>query len=291
MNYIVFDLEWNNAYNYAIKGFMNDIIEIGAVKLDEKLNIVDTFKQLIKPANFKKLSSRCKNLTKITNEEIKENGIPFDSAFSDFARWSEGDDNVFLSWSNSDLYVLVNNFKTYMGTMNVDFISNYCDAQKYCMSYVERDDNNQIALGKCAELMGIDFDTESLHRALADCYLTAECMKKVFNKTDFASYVDKCDQSFFERLLYKPYYLTKPKSELFDLDKVKITCPVCSGDMKKAKPFENVNKTFRGPAKCTKCSKMFWVYIRAKKTYDEVVVSVNAMPMNKKKARKLDAKS
>lgn len=291
MNYIIFDLEWNNAYNYAIKGFMNDIIEIGAVKLDENLNIVDTFKQLIKPNNFKKLSTRCKTLTKITNEEIKEYGIPFDSAFSDFARWSEGDDNVFLSWSNSDLYVLVNNFKAYMGTMHIDFINYYCDAQKYCMSFIERDDNNQIALSRCAELLELNFDTESLHRALADCYLTAECLKKVFDKDKFSAFVDRCDNSFFERLLYKPYYITKPKSELFDLDSVDIICPNCEGKMKKAKTFENVNKTFRGPAKCTKCSKMFWVYIRAKKTYDDVEVSVSAMPMNKKKARKLDAKS
>lgn len=49
MNYIIFDLEWNNAYSYAKKGFMNEIIEIGAVKLNERLEIVDTFKQLILP--------------------------------------------------------------------------------------------------------------------------------------------------------------------------------------------------------------------------------------------------
>ena len=38
MNYIIFDLEWNNAYSYAKKGFMNEIIEIGALKLNEKLD-------------------------------------------------------------------------------------------------------------------------------------------------------------------------------------------------------------------------------------------------------------
>ena len=49
MNFIIFDLEWNNAYNYKLKRGMNEIIEIGAVKLDENLDVVDTFKQLIKP--------------------------------------------------------------------------------------------------------------------------------------------------------------------------------------------------------------------------------------------------
>ena len=74
MNFIIFDLEWNNAYSYAKKGFMNEIIEIGAVKLNNKLETVDTFKQLVMPKLTKKLSGRCKNLTNITNEELKENG-------------------------------------------------------------------------------------------------------------------------------------------------------------------------------------------------------------------------
>lgn len=288
MNYIIFDLEWNNAYNYATKGFMNDIIEIGAVKLDEHLDIVDTFKQMIKPTNFKKLSSRCKNLTKITNEEIKEFGIPFDSAFSDFARWSEGDNSIFLSWSNSDLFVLINNFKAYMGTMHIDFIERYCDAQKYCMSFIEREDNNQIALAKFAELMDIDVDTEKLHRALADCYVTAEIFKKLFDRQKLESYTSECDNAFFERLIYKPYYITEPKSNLFDLDKVDIPCPACNGKMYPVNKMENVNKTFRGATQCESCKKMFWTYIRAKKTYDEVVVSVNSVTMNRKKARRMN---
>lgn len=90
-----FDLEWNNAYSYVSKGFMNEIIEIGAVKLNERLEIVDTFKQLVKPKITKKLSGRCKNLTNITNEELKENGISFNDAVANFAQWSRGEGNVF----------------------------------------------------------------------------------------------------------------------------------------------------------------------------------------------------
>ena len=41
MNFIIFDLEWNNAYNYKLKRGMNEIIEIGAVKLDENLDVVE----------------------------------------------------------------------------------------------------------------------------------------------------------------------------------------------------------------------------------------------------------
>lgn len=75
MFYVIFDLEWNNAYNYKLKKGMNEIIEIGAIKLDEKLNIVDTFKQLIKPKLSNKLSSRFKNLTHISMDEINDSEL------------------------------------------------------------------------------------------------------------------------------------------------------------------------------------------------------------------------
>ena len=49
MDYVIFDFEWNNAYDYKSRKGINEIIEIGAVKLDRNLNVTDTFKQLIKP--------------------------------------------------------------------------------------------------------------------------------------------------------------------------------------------------------------------------------------------------
>ena len=60
MNYIVMDLEWNQSYN----GHMGEhprmpfeIIEIGAVKVDKNLNIIDEYSSLIKPKIYKKLHS------------------------------------------------------------------------------------------------------------------------------------------------------------------------------------------------------------------------------------------
>lgn len=49
MDYVVVDLEWNNAFDYKTKKGINEIIEIGAVRLNHNLQVVDTFKQLIKP--------------------------------------------------------------------------------------------------------------------------------------------------------------------------------------------------------------------------------------------------
>lgn len=280
-------MEWNNAYSYAKKGFMNEIIEIGAVKLNERLEIVDTFKQLILPKITKKLSGRCKSLTNITNEELKQNGIPFADAIKDFSRWSRGDGNVFMSWSNSDLYVLTNNYQTFLGNLNIDFITKYCDAQKYCMSFIERENNNQISLADCGETFGIEIDVDKLHRALTDCYLTAECLKKVFDKDKLQNYIHDCDSSFFERLIYKPYLIVKPVTQLFDVYKQDLLCPVCKSKMVRLKDFECVNKSFRCPAKCKKCGKTYWTTVRAKKTYDTVEVNQRSIEMNRKKAKRI----
>ena len=288
--YIIFDFEWNNAYSHAVHNFMNEIIEIGAVKLDEKLNIVDSFKQMITPTLTKKLSGRCKKLTGITNEELKENGIPFNKAFSEFARWSAGDSNVFMSWSNSDLYVLSGNFLQHNGTCRVDFMHNYCDVQKYCMTFVERDEsqrNNQIALSKCAEAFGVEVDAEKLHRALFDCYLTAECFKKVYDKEKLSKYVKHCDSTFFERMLYKPYYITDAKSSLFNVNDVELVCPKCGRKIKNSADYVIQNKSFKGGVRCRRCRKTYWVFIRAQKTYDDVVVKTRFVEMNKKRARKI----
>ena len=290
MYYIIFDLEWNSAYNYAAHKFMNEIIEIGAVKLDSKLNIVDTYKQLIIPRFTKKLSSRCKRLTKITIEEINQNGIDFLDAVRDFSRWSSGRNNVFMSWSNSDIYVLAANFIENTGSPRIGFIKNYCDAQKYCMSFIDRDKNegkNQISLANCAELFDINIDTDKLHRALTDCYVTAECLKKVYDKNKIKPYIKTCDEVFFEKLFFKPYYITEPVTEDFSVFKVKLICPKCSSEMEQPKEFVTQNKAFKGACECKVCNKPYWFFIRAKKTYDDVIIKTSFLEMNRKRARKI----
>ena len=286
MFYVIFDLEWNNAYDYKLKKGMNEIIEIGAIKLDEKLNIVDTFKQLIKPTLSKKLSSRFKNLTHISMEEINNSGTSFEMAIADFSRWSGADKSIFLSWSNSDLYVLIDNFKKFIGSSSVDFITKYADLQKYCQSFIENNDGNQISLAHCAEIFDINVDTDNLHRALEDCYVSAECFKKVFDENKFSEFVVNCDKAFFERLVFKPYFLTKGISDSFNVNNEVLNCPYCKSNMRVLKKYESVNKTFRTVCECTDCKKKFWAFVRAKQTYDGIVVTKKINVMNKKRAEK-----
>ena len=68
------DLEWNGAYSHKAHGYFNEIIEIGAVKLDASFQIVDRFQAVIKPSVSRKLSEIVKGLTHIAPEELDKGG-------------------------------------------------------------------------------------------------------------------------------------------------------------------------------------------------------------------------
>ena len=70
MNFVILDLEWNGTYSRRIKSFINEIIEFGAVKVDEQLHIIDTFEALVRAAGGEEDQRQDPTLTSITNEEL-----------------------------------------------------------------------------------------------------------------------------------------------------------------------------------------------------------------------------
>lgn len=284
MNYIIFDLEWNNAYNYASKKGINEIVEVGAVKLDKNLNFIDSFRQYVSPVLSRKLSKHFVKLSDVTLGELKEKGRPFKEVITDFANWCDDcSKNVFLSWSNSDLYVLADNYKRNFSTADVFFMKKYADVQKYCQYFIDGiSDNNQISLTDCSDYFDIDYDDEMHHHALFDCELASACLKKVFDEKVFKMFVHKCDCNYFDKLLFKDYYIAAPVTKDFNIYKTELKCPCCSSKMKRIKDYDFLNNTFKSVAICNGCGKKFWVNVRAKKVYDGVKVSVRINNISKK---------
>ena len=128
------DLEWNNAYMKSAQKFVNEIIEIGAVKLNENLEIVDTYSELIKPVVSRKLRSRIKDLTHLTNEDIS-GGMAFDEAISKLEEWS-GSDALFMTWGDTDIRTMLSNFKYFLKKDSISFIERYADLQRYCQCFI-----------------------------------------------------------------------------------------------------------------------------------------------------------
>ena len=72
MNYVILDLEWDSAYFVKEHRFINQIIQIGAVKLDDNLEIVDSFQKIVKSSISKRLTTRFVELTGITKEMMQK---------------------------------------------------------------------------------------------------------------------------------------------------------------------------------------------------------------------------
>ena len=114
MNYIIFDLEWNQSSGgreYENPRMPFEIIEIGAVKLDSKLNIVDTYSSIIKPKLYKKLQPHIRSILNYDEKTFKK-GRPFDMVCREFLKWC-GEDYIFCSWGGMDLSYLQNNMEYY----------------------------------------------------------------------------------------------------------------------------------------------------------------------------------
>ena len=77
MNNIVLDLEWNQSSTKAEeKEIPFEVIEIGAVKLDEHQQMVSQFSELIRPQIYTQMHQITSRLIHLKMEELQR-GIPF----------------------------------------------------------------------------------------------------------------------------------------------------------------------------------------------------------------------
>lgn len=267
------DLEWNNSYMKSAEKFINEIIEIGAVKLDSNLDTVDTFSSLVRPVVSRKLRSRIKNLTHITNEDIR-NGEPFSKVISEFSDWV-GDDAVIMTWGDTDIRTMQTNFKYFLGKKDVDFIGKYVDLQRYCQCFINMENVQQAGLSYAAECLAIDPEKYPHHRALDDSLLSAECFKKVYNAEKLAEFIKVCDKEFYARLDFKPYVIKNKNDPLIDKNLFNCYCDICGGKVETKKKWKFMNQSFRGVFFCANCNREFRVNLRVKKFYDRLDIKRN----------------
>lgn len=171
MNYIVFDLEWNQA---ELKKLENpnltfEIIEIGAVKLDENGKIIGEFSQLIRPIVYPKLFYRVREVVRITEEDLKD-GKGFPEVCSEFIRWC-GEDYIFCSWGPMDLTELQKNMDYYGIKNPFPLPLYYYDMQKL-YSICFEDGKVRRSLEYAAEQLMIS-ENMPFHRAVNDAWYTA----------------------------------------------------------------------------------------------------------------------
>lgn len=281
MEYIILDNEWHTPYCKINGKCINELIEIGAVKLDESLNEISRFSVLIKSTFTKKLNTRFQRLTNITTEEMLEKGMTFDQAVNLYSEWA-GNEAITMTWSNSDLYVLLENFRLRRKINSVPIIGKYVDLQKYVQNEMIKrgsDITSQVSVSNMAIMLGIPIDGIGLHRALDDSLLCAEMLRKVYNKEELLTYViDTSVPDYYARLTFKAYIIRDLNSPLVNKKKMEFKCEKCGSDAKRLTSWSFKGHSFRAEFSCT-CGNKFVGRVSFKKYYDKVVVKRNTAPI------------
>lgn len=157
-NKIVLDLEFckvDDEHTEMQKLSYFEVIQFGAVKLDENNEIIGRYESFVKP-RYSHIDEKVSNLTHITDEKVS-NAPDYLDIINGFLDWA-GDTSVVLSWSNEDLKVLKNESKQKgFSDLRLDkMFANWIDLQK-CFGD-EIGVNQQIALSSAVRGIGREFE-------------------------------------------------------------------------------------------------------------------------------------
>lgn len=101
MQYVVTDLE-ASCWEAAWVRHRMETIEIGAVRLDESLSLVDEFDAFVRPVVVPRLSSFCRKLTSISQEQV-DAADTFPKVFARFVTWLGPGPRRLVTWGAFDL--------------------------------------------------------------------------------------------------------------------------------------------------------------------------------------------
>lgn len=272
MKIVILDLEWNTAYYRKEQRFINEIIEFGAVKLNERLKVVDEFQMFVKSRVSKKLRGAVKELTHISNEQLQQNGKDFAAVVDAFTRWA-GKNTLLLTWSNTDLYTLMDNCHCFLGNRTIPFLHQYADLQKYVQTAIGWHKGNQLGLSVAAEEMGVDAGDIDLHRAKGDSLLCARILRRCYDKTAMKDLIQDADRpDFYDRFLFKPYPVTDLHSPYIQPEDLELSCIRCEAPLKRIRSWKKSNKGFESSFTCKSCGRTYTGRVQIHKLYDSVSV-------------------
>ena len=176
MNFIVLDLEWNQCpygKTFEDKQRPFEIIEIGAVRIDESRKITDRFGEVVKPQIYTSLHFRTSEVVSLRSIDFKDARF-FPEVFSDFWKWC-GEDPVFCTWGPSDLIELQRNLTYHNMDNPFPFPLFYYDIQKI-FSIIYEDRRTRRSLEYVVDYLKLPKEIP-FHDALSDAVYTAEIMK------------------------------------------------------------------------------------------------------------------
>ena len=277
MKYVILDLEWNGTFYKAWKTFFNEIIEFGAVKVDDQMRVLDTFSCVVCPQIGRKLSGKVKRLTNITAEEL-ENGVSFPKALRQLKEFLQ--DAVLMTWGPSDILTLMENCRYYTGQNRIPFLKKYVDLQSYCQDRLRYDPGKQMGLSTAAQKLGISEEGVEHHRALDDSLLSLECCRRVFDPNSFQPFIQDAQRhEFYDRMSFKTTILCDLNNPLIDRSQMEFSCDCCGTPAIRLTDWEFKSKSYRARFRCPSCQQEFLGRVQFKLKYEGLQVKKKSIPI------------
>ena len=191
MNLVVVDFEWNQAmrsdspvFNRLPIHLRGEIIEIGAVRLNDDFTPGEEFTIDVKPVYFRQIHYQVKKITGFDRERLS-GGVSFPEAFEAFRKFC-GEDVVFLTWGCDDRGIFEQNIIIH--DLDWDWIDDWINLQ-LIYNVQTGGDKNQKSLSDAMEHFAIE-QTRVAHDALGDAYNTGLVASKLDMRTGLREYDD-----------------------------------------------------------------------------------------------------
>lgn len=179
MNYLVVDFEFT-FYKRPVgrpRAFFSEIIEVGAVKLDENLKECGKLQNFVKPHFFPKHAKDAMDFCMITDKDMKK-GIEFPVMLEKLAAMYEAGNTLFVAWGDSDYKVLAEGCSRHKLENPIRF-EDYLDlAEAYKLW---RGEENTPGLKTAIIEMEVSADGLA-HTAFDDAYNTGKVLVKMLEQ-------------------------------------------------------------------------------------------------------------
>ena len=237
MDYIVFDLEWNqcpNGRQNSNQRLPFEIIEIGAVRMNEQLQVTDSFHRLIRPQVYKWIHNSIHDVTHMDIKDLQE-GVIFPAAAREFISWC-GKEYRFCTWGDQDVMELQRNMKYYGILRLIPPPVVYLDVQKL-FAYCYDNPEDRRSLEYATDFLKIE-KQEDFHRALNDAHFTARVLSHIETRythlypslDTFQHPLDKTDEyhiSFPACTKYVSREFSSKEKAMKDREVSSTRCPYC----------------------------------------------------------------
>ncbi|WP_459479259.1 exonuclease domain-containing protein [Clostridium saccharoperbutylacetonicum] len=288
MGYIIIDLEFNNLKNitnyhkdfferygdFKNVGIENEIIEIGAIKVDKYMKPISEFREYVKPTIFPVINPVVTEITKINQDILDEKGVSFEEAINKLkGMFEEGD--ILCSWAKDDIAELIINANYYKFS-DLKWLNEYLDVQEYVSKILGH--KNALGLKVALDELKIKVDDTKLHDALNDAKYTVEVFRRVYNSRIINNYIVKDIYNM------PAIHLSNLEDVKIEEERLMLKCPKCGKKIELETEIKLLNWRFAAVGTCPKCKSNILCEVIVKKTLqgEEGYCEVNSILKNEK---------